>query len=62
VNYSQGHGDDVSQFAQSFQQFMERMTQAAQASRPSPIRELLDGHLGTECSMLPVVSDAFPPY
>jgi cell division protease FtsH len=54
--------DDVAQFAQSFQQFMERMTHAAQASQPSPIRDLLDGHLGTECSTLPVVSDAFPPY
>jgi cell division protease FtsH len=54
--------DDVSQFAQSFQQFMARMSHAAQASQPSPIRDLLDGHLGTECSTLPVVSDTFPSY
>jgi cell division protease FtsH len=54
--------DDVSQFAHSFQRFMERMIHAAQPSEPSPIRGLLDDHLGTECSTLPVVSDAFPPY
>jgi hypothetical protein len=54
--------DDVARFAQRFQEFLERMTVAAQAARTSPIRDLLEAHLGTECSTLPVVSDAFPPY
>lgn len=54
--------EDGTQFARSFQQFMEAMTQTARTSLRSPVRDLLEGHVGTECATLPVISDSFPPY
>lgn len=41
---------------------MEAMTQTARESQPSPVRDLLEGHVGPDCSTLPVVSDSFAPY
>ena len=54
--------EDGTQFARSFQQFMGGQTQTARTSLRSPIRDLLEGHVGTECATLPVISDSFPPY
>lgn len=54
--------EDVARFARSFQTFMERMSEAAWTGQTSPVRDLLDRHLGVDCTKLPVVSDNFPTY
>lgn len=53
---------DVGEFGQLLSRFMEQMNHAAQARRTSPLRDLLDSHLGEDCSGLPVVSESFMPY
>jgi len=54
--------EEVSAFARTFSRFAETMAHAAGAGLPSPIRERLDGHLGEDSSVLPVVSEAYPSY
>src|SRR6058998_2096459 len=54
--------EEVAEFARSFQRFMESMSNAAGAGRVSPMREMLDAHLGLDASSLPVVSETFPAY
>ncbi|HYZ11298.1 MAG TPA: ATP-binding protein [Actinomycetota bacterium] len=54
--------EDVRRFGQQFRRFMERMTEAAASAEGSPVRALLDGHLGEDSTALQVVSEAFPPY
>ena len=54
MHYSQWSVDGA-EFARSFQQFMEAMTQTARESQASPVRDLLEGHVGPDCSNLPVV-------
>jgi hypothetical protein len=53
---------EVSEFGRLFQRFMDQMSQAATAGQTSPLREMLDEHLGEDCSTLPVVSEAFMPF
>ncbi|MCI0634676.1 MAG: AAA family ATPase [Actinobacteria bacterium] len=54
--------DDVSAFASSFSRFLEAMNQTAWAERASPVRELLDRHLGQDSAVLPVVSEGYATY
>jgi hypothetical protein len=51
--------DDVAAFAQTFQRFTEQMAQAAMREQTSPVRDLLDAHLGGDSSQLPVVAETF---
>jgi cell division protease FtsH len=53
---------EVGEFGRLFQRFLERMSNAAQEEQTSPLRDLLDSHLGEDCSALPVVSESFMPY
>ena len=53
---------EVGEFGRLFQRFLERMSHAAQEEQTSPLRDLLDSHLGEDCSALPVVSESFMPY
>ena len=53
---------EVGEFGRLFQRFLERMSHAAQEEQTSPLRDLLDAHLGEDCSTLPVVSESFMPY
>lgn len=54
--------DEVARFAEVYQQFMERMSQAAWAGRANELKELLDGHVGADVATLPVVRESFLPY
>jgi cell division protease FtsH len=51
--------DDVSRFASQFQRFLEQMSEAVGETGPSPLRALVDAHLGTGSEGLPVVAGAF---
>lgn len=53
---------EVGEFGRLFQRFLEVMGQAAREGQSSPLRELLDAHLGEDASGLPVVSESFMPY
>ena len=53
---------DLVEFAQLFQRFMQQMSDTAWSLGGSPLKELLDRHLGTDCSTLPVIADSFPSY
>jgi hypothetical protein len=53
---------DVGEFGRLFQRFLEQMGQAARDGQSSPLRELLDAHLGADSSAVPVVSESFMPY
>jgi hypothetical protein len=54
--------DDVQRFAATFQRFMEQMGQVAHGDRVSPVRALIDGHIGTDTSMVPILSESFQPW
>jgi cell division protease FtsH len=54
--------DDVERFAATFQRFAETMAQVARGDRISPIRELVDGHVGLDTSMTPILSETFPSW
>ncbi len=54
--------DDVERFAATFQRFAETMAQAARGDRISPVRELIDGHVGLDTSMIPILSESFPSW
>lgn len=53
---------EVGDFGRLFQRFIEQMSQVAREGQTSPLRDLLDAHLGDDCSALPVVSESFAPY
>ncbi len=53
---------EVEEFGRQFQLFMQRMNEIAWAGQASPLRELLDEHLGVDSSSVPVVSESFAPY
>src|SRR5438552_9251467 len=52
--------EEVAAFAEIFQRFLESMSVARGGT--SPLRELLDQHLGADSSSIPVVSNAFFSY
>ena len=54
--------EDVTEFANTFSRFLASMSQAVEGTRESPVRDLLDGHLGSAASVLPVVSEGYPAY
>lgn len=54
--------EDVAEFARSFGRFTEAMHLLASQATGSPVREMLDRHLGEDCSKLPVVAETHPPY
>ena len=54
--------DEVSRFATTFSRFLSSMSQAVERTMESPVRDLLDGHLGADASVLPVVSQGYPSY
>lgn len=54
--------DELTRFAQTYQRFMESMSGAAWAEQKSPVRELVDGHLGLDSTMIPVVTESFAPF
>ena len=51
--------DEIRRFATSFQRFTETMSQLARGDRISPVRELIDHHLGQDTSMIPILSETF---
>jgi len=53
---------DIDEFARSFTEFVHAMSRVADVGRSSPVRELLDAHLGEDSSALPVVTETFAPY
>lgn len=54
--------EDVSNFASLFQRFLQHMTEAGWEQRPSELRTLIDRHLRTESTGLPVVAQSFMPF
>jgi cell division protease FtsH len=54
--------EDVRRFSQLFERFMERMTDMAASHAASPVRQLIDAHLGTDSTRLAVISETFAPY
>lgn len=54
--------EDVAGFARSFSRFAGAMHELAAQSVTSPVREVLDRHLGEDTSALPVVAEGYPPY
>jgi hypothetical protein len=53
---------ETTQFAKSFQHFLEAMAVEASEGQVSPLRALLDEHLGLDSSTISVVSNAVPAY
>ncbi|HYR61322.1 MAG TPA: hypothetical protein VET24_01610 [Actinomycetota bacterium] len=54
---------DVGQFARLFEGFLRQMEQAAaEAGATSPLKDILDTHLGDDCGGMPIISETFPPY
>ena len=54
---------DVGQFACLFEGFLRQMEQAAaEAGATSPLKDILDTHLGDDCVGMPIISETFPPY
>jgi DNA polymerase III delta prime subunit len=52
--------EELERFAATFQRFTERMSKLGSADRASPIRALIDEHLGTDTSMIPILAEGFP--
>src|SRR5262245_38952085 len=53
---------EATRFAHSFQRFVDAMASIASSDSVSPLRTLLDEHLGVDSSLIPVVSDAAAAY
>lgn len=54
--------EDVTGFAKTFQEFMQRMSELAWTDRGPTIKDVVDTHLGVDCANLPVLSQGFPAY
>jgi hypothetical protein len=54
--------EDVSAFASDFQRFLIAMSTAAATTQESPVRDLLDRHLGDRSEVLPVVAEGYASY
>jgi hypothetical protein len=54
--------EDVAEFARTFSRFTQAMQLLAAESTESPVRSVLDAHLGEDTSKLPVVAEVYPPY
>jgi hypothetical protein len=53
---------EATRFANSFQRFIEAMASMASSETISPLRTMLDEHLGADSSLVPVISDSVPAY
>jgi cell division protease FtsH len=53
---------DAAAFARSYQRFVEAMAHIASNEATSPLRVMLDEHLGVDSSTIPVISDSVPAY
>src|SRR5687768_7807941 len=51
--------EEVERFAATFRRFTEAMAQAAPGERVSPVRGLIDQHVGADTSMTPILSESF---
>ena len=54
--------EDVSAFASDFNRFLHAMSAAAATTQESPVRDLLDRHLGDRSEVLPVVAEGYASY
>jgi hypothetical protein len=54
--------EDIAAFARTFARFTAEMHRVAEATMESPVRDVLDRHLGEDASRLPVVAESYPPY
>jgi cell division protease FtsH len=54
--------EDVSAFASDFNRFLQAMSTAAATAQETPVRDLLDGHLGDRSEVLPVVAEGYASY
>jgi cell division protease FtsH len=54
--------EDVAEFASNFSRFVGEMHTLASLAAGSPVRDLLDRHLGEDSSPLPVVAEGHAPY
>jgi hypothetical protein len=52
-------GEDVTEFAKAYREFMDRMNELAYSQSMSPVREMLDAHLGVDTSEVAVVAASF---
>ncbi len=53
---------DLSNFAATFQRFMEQMSRLAFAEAASPLKDLLDRHIGADVETIPVITESFAAY
>ena len=60
--YPRGMDEDVSAFASDFNRFLHAMSAAAEIVQASPVRDLLDRHLGDRSEVLPVVAEGYASY
>lgn len=52
----------MAEFARTFNEFLGSMSRVAAVDRVSPVRALIDGHLGEGSAMFPIVAEGFPNY
>src|SRR5436190_5089066 len=57
-----GMDEHVEEFAALFEAFLSSMTRVAQQQALSPIRDLMDEHLGSDAADIPVVADSFAAF
>jgi cell division protease FtsH len=57
-----GLNEDTASFAEAFRRFMDTMTREAVSELASPIRTLIDDHLGVDSTQIPVVAASFAVY
>ncbi|MCA1704115.1 MAG: ATP-binding protein, partial [Actinobacteria bacterium] len=53
---------DLAEFAQLFHRFIEHMSEAAESSASSPVRDVVEEHLALDSASLPVIAESFPSY
>ncbi len=55
-------GEEIADFARTFRAFLIAMQEAAASPEGSPLRAVLDEHLGRDSQGLPIVRDSYPPF
>jgi cell division protease FtsH len=53
---------EIAEFARTFRAFLVSMQEAAANAAGSPLRVVLDEHLGRDSQGLPIVRDSYPPF
>jgi hypothetical protein len=54
--------DEIAGFAASYREFMQSMTNLANAQMSSALRDRMDGYMGVDTTDLPVVADLYEPW